>query len=144
MNTAPFLSGVHDHEVLTHPAIRHLLDNSRDGGCMAEVSKSGKPLGPIGTEVLFENEHIRVWSVELPPKGHQPLHQHQHPYLIVPVSEGRALMRWEDGREREINDVLGRVVFREASGGPHELFNLEEKTKMHSILVEIKAVGISG
>ena len=73
-----------------------------------QVSKSGKPLGPIGTKVLFENEHIRVWSVELPPKGHQPLHEHQHPYLVVPVSEGKAVMRWEDGREREITDVLGQ------------------------------------
>ena len=103
-------------------------------------SKSGTPLGPIGTKVLFENEHIRVWSVELPGKGHQPLHEHEHPYLIVPVSEGKALMRWEDGREREIVDVLGNVVYREASGGPHELFNLVD-TKFHSILVEIKARG---
>jgi hypothetical protein len=108
-----------------------------------KLSKSGKPLGPIGTKVLFENEHIRVWSVELPPKGHQPLHEHEHPYLVVPVSEGKALMRWEDGREREITDVLGNVVYREASGGPHELFNLEERGKMHSILVEIKAGGMS-
>jgi hypothetical protein len=38
---------------------------------MAEkLSKSGNPLGPIGTKVLFENEHVRVWSVELGPKGH--------------------------------------------------------------------------
>ena len=108
------------------------------------TSKTGKPLGPIGTKVLFENEHIRVWSVELPPKGHQPLHEHEHPYLVVPVSEGKALMRWEDGREREITDVLGNVVYREASGGPHELFNLEERSKMHSILVEIKAGGMTG
>jgi hypothetical protein len=106
-------------------------------------SKSGKPLGPIGTKVLFENEHIRVWSCELPGKGHQPLHEHEHPYLIVPVSEGKALMRWDDGREREIVDVLGNVVYRETSGGPHELFNLED-TKFHSILVEIKAAGASG
>jgi hypothetical protein len=106
----------------------------------AEVSKNGKPLGPIGTTVLFENEHIRVWSVELPPKGHQPLHEHQLPYLIVPVSEGKALMRWEDGREREIVDVLGKTAYRDAGGGPHELFNLED-TKFHSILVEIKAAG---
>ena len=108
-----------------------------------QVSKSGKPLGPIGTKVLFENEHIRVWSVELPPKGHQPLHEHHHPYLIVPVSEGKALMRWEDGREREIVDVLGKVTYREPGGGPHELFNLNEKTDFHSILVEIKAVEIA-
>jgi uncharacterized RmlC-like cupin family protein len=70
------------------------------------------------------------------------LHEHEHPYLIVPVSEGKALMRWEDGREREIVDVLGNVVYREASGGPHELFNLED-AKFHSILVEIKAGGVS-
>src|SRR5688500_13186071 len=114
-------------------------------GAMPETrtSKSGRPLGPIGTKVLFENEHIRVWSVELPPKGHQPLHEHQHPYLIVPVSEGRAVMRWEDGRERGFVEVPGRIVYREASGGPHELFNLDDNTTMHSVLVEIKAVGIS-
>jgi hypothetical protein len=98
-----------------------------------KTSKSGQPLGPIGTKVLFENEHVRVWSVELPGKGHQPLHEHEHPYLIVPVSEGKALMRWEDGR----------VVYREAAGGPHELFNLED-TKFHSILVEIKAADSTG
>jgi ATP-dependent HslUV protease ATP-binding subunit HslU len=108
-----------------------------------KLSKSGNPLGPIGTKVLFENEHVRVWSVELGPKGHQPLHEHEHPYVVVPVSEGKALMRWEDGREREINDVLGNALWREASGGPHELFNLEENGKMHSILVEIKAGGMA-
>lgn len=107
-----------------------------------KVSAKGNPLGPIGTKVLFENEHIRVWSVELGAKGHQPLHEHEHPYLIVPVSEGKSFMRWEDGRERQLVDVLGEVKYREASGGPHELFNLEE-TKFHSILVEIKAAGKS-
>lgn len=108
-----------------------------------KYSKSGKPLGPIGTRVLFENQHIRVWSVELPPKGHQPLHEHEHPYLIVPVTEGKAVMRWEDGRERHLVDAPGEVKYRDASGGPHELFNLAD-TKSHSILVEIKAEGLSG
>jgi beta-alanine degradation protein BauB len=110
---------------------------------VAEASKTAKPLGPIGTKVLFENKHIRVWSVELPPNGHQPLHEHHHPYLIVPLSEGRSFMRWEDGHERQLVDVLGEVKYREASGGPHELFNLEN-FKFHSILVEIKAAGQSG
>ena len=107
-------------------------------------SKSGKPLGPIGTKVLFENQHIRVWSVELPPKGLQPLHEHQHPYLVVPISDGNSVMRWEDGRERNLTDIPGNVVYREASGGPHELHNLEDRKNMHSILVEIKAEGMVG
>ena len=75
-----------------------------------KVSARGNPLGPIGTKVLFENEYIRAWSVELGPKGHQPLHDHDHPYLIVPLSEGKSFMRWEDGRERQLVDVLGEVV----------------------------------
>ena len=108
-----------------------------------EVSPKGTPLGPIGTKVLFENEHIRVWEIQLPPKGHQPLHEHHHPYLIVPISEGKSVMRWEDGRERQLADVPGEVKYREASGGPHELFNLED-TRFHSVLVEIKAGGKPG
>lgn len=102
-----------------------------------KISKAGNPLGPIGTKVLFENERVRVWSVELPGKGHQPLHEHEHPYLIVPLTEGTGLMRWEDGREREIVDVIGNVVYRDAGGGPHELFNRED-TPFHSILIELK------
>ena len=102
-----------------------------------EVSAKGAPLGPIGTRVLFENEHIRVWAIELPPKGHQPLHEHHLPYLIVPISEGRSVMKWEDGRTRDLVDVVGEVKYRETGGGPHELFNLEDKP-FHSVLVELK------
>ena len=102
-----------------------------------QVSKSDTPLGPIGTKVLFENEHIRVWAIELPPKGHQPLHEHHLPYLIVPISEGKSVMKWEDGRSRELVDVPGDIKYRDTGGGPHELFNLED-TKLHTVLVEIK------
>src|SRR5439155_16336851 len=71
---------------LTRWAVPHLLSQQQTGTEMADkVSDKGNPLGPIGTKVLFENEHIRVWSVELGAKGHQPLHEHEHPYLIVPV-----------------------------------------------------------
>ena len=105
-----------------------------------EVSAKGKPLGPIGTKVLFENEHIRVWSIELPGNGHQPLHEHDLPYLVVPISEGKSVMKWQDGRTRDLVDVAGEVKYREASGGPHELFNLEDN-KFHSVLIEIKAGG---
>jgi quercetin dioxygenase-like cupin family protein len=100
--------------------------------------KQGEPLGPIGNKVLFENEHIRVWSVALPPKGRQPWHKHQLPYLIVPISDGDCEMRFEDGRKRKITDVPGEVIWRGEPGPVHELYNLEDH-KFLSILVEIKS-----
>jgi uncharacterized RmlC-like cupin family protein len=106
-----------------------------------QTSKPG--LGPIGTKVLFENDHIRVWSIELPPKGHQPLHEHHNPYLIVPITKGKSVMKWPDGRERELIDVPGDVKFREPAGGPHELFNLEN-ADFHCVLVEVKGAGKPG
>jgi hypothetical protein len=104
----------------------------------SEVSKKENSLGPIATVITFENEYIRVWALELGPKGHQPLHEHHLPYLIVPLTEGKLVMKWEDGRSRDLVDKPGDVKYREPGDGPHELFNLEE-TDMRSILVEIKA-----
>jgi hypothetical protein len=103
-----------------------------------DLSAKGNPLGPIGTKVLFENDMIRVWDITLGPKGHQPLHQHHHPYLVVPLTEGKAMMRWEDGTTRELNDVIGTVIWRGDPGLPHELFNLGD-AESKSILVEMKA-----
>ena len=103
-----------------------------------EVSAKGNPLGPIGTKVLFENDQIRVWDITLEPKGHQPLHQHDHPYLVIPLTAGECDMHWEDDTTRRIVDVVGNVVWRGENGLPHELFNLEN-TEFKSILVEIKS-----
>ena len=81
-----------------------------------KTSKSGKPLGPIGTKVLFENEHIRVWSVELPPKGHQPLHEHEHPYLaIINTAASRGcdlIVMASHGRHGVAALVLGSETFK--------------------------------
>ncbi len=103
-----------------------------------KVSTAGNVLGPIADEVLFENDQIRVWRFRLKPHGHQPLHQHELSYLIVPLSEGEAEMRWEDGTTRKLVDKVGDVKWREDPGAPHELFNRAD-SEMHAILVEVKA-----
>ena len=54
-------------------------------------------LGPIGDKIVFENELVRVWSVTLDPGQRQPWHQHLLPYLIVPLTQGRNEMTFDDG-----------------------------------------------
>ena len=53
------------------------------------AAETTRKLGPIGDKILFENEHVRVWSVTLDPGRRQPWHQHLLPYLIVPLTEGK-------------------------------------------------------
>ena len=48
----------------------------------------------VGTELLFENSTVRVWSMELGPGNASPLHRHELDYLIIYVTPSRiALLR---------------------------------------------------
>jgi hypothetical protein len=99
--------------------------------------QEGEPLGPIGTEILFENEHVRVWRVDLGPKAHQSWHKHHLPYVIVPLTTSHYEMRFNDGTVRRIDDVPGAVKWRGDPGPVHELYNLDD-TAGGTVLVEIK------
>ena len=93
-------------------------------------------LGPIGNEVLIENEAVRVWSVELAPGERQAWHRHDLPYLIVPLTEGKNVMTFADGRRRETAETPGAVLWREP-GIPHELENVSDWT-YRNVLIEVK------
>jgi beta-alanine degradation protein BauB len=93
-------------------------------------------LGPIGNAIVFENDTIRVWSVELEPGDRQAWHRHDLPYLIVPLTQGRNVMTFADGRIRETEEVAGGVLWREP-GIPHELQNISDWT-YRNVLIELK------
>jgi beta-alanine degradation protein BauB len=103
---------------------------------MRGPSARGPALGPIGDEILFENERVRIWSIKLDPDQRQPWHKHDFPYVIVPMTEGKNIMYFEDGREKETNEKVGGVLWREA-GAPHELLNVSD-WQYRNILIEIK------
>ena len=92
---------------------------------MAEDTAAKRQLGPIGDKIMFENEFVRVWSLTLDPGKRQPWHQHLLPYLIVPLTEGKNEMTFDDGRVRETQEKPGEVIWREA-GIPHELLNCSD------------------
>lgn len=103
------------------------------------AAKPWKSLGPIGDTILFENEHVRVWSVSLAPGGRQPWHQHFLPYLIVPLTPGNNEMRFEDGKVKLTDEKPGEVLWREA-GIPHELLNISD-WHYRNVLIEMKGAG---
>ncbi|HEY8583038.1 MAG TPA: hypothetical protein VIL49_08815 [Capillimicrobium sp.] len=97
-------------------------------------------LGDIGTSIVFENEHVRVWEVRLEPGEHQPWHLHHNPYLVIGIESANNRMEFLDGSEaRHMDETAGHVVFREA-GKVHNLTN-EGQTRYVNRLVELKMLG---
>ena len=43
----------------------------------------------VGTKLLFENERVRVWDLQLAPGQSTGLHRHEHDYLYVVIGDGR-------------------------------------------------------
>lgn len=97
-------------------------------------------LGDIGHEVVFENEHVRVWEVRLEPGEVQDWHLHHNPYLIVGIEGANNRMEFLDGSEpRHMDETPGRVVFRD-EGTVHKLIN-EGDTRYVNRLIELKMLG---
>jgi hypothetical protein len=40
-------------------------------------------LGPMGDTILFENDRVRIWELELPPGGDSNVHEHELDYVLV-------------------------------------------------------------
>lgn len=93
-------------------------------------------LGPIGDKIIFENDFVRVWRLSLEPGDTQAWHQHDLPYLIVPLTAGDNVMRFSDGRSRETKETPGDAMWREP-GIPHELENVGKAT-YSNVLIEFK------
>ena len=99
------------------------------------------PVGPIGTTVLFENEHVRVWSMDVAPGGKKAWHHHPLPYVIVPVSGGLIEIEAHDGNVVRIEETPGEAIWREA-GEVHELRNRGTE-RYRNVLIEIKTLASS-
>ena len=100
------------------------------------MSDTPRKLGPIGDRVIFENEAIRVWIVDLQPGEKQPWHRHDYPYLIVPMTEGANEIHFESGRVVHTGEKPGVVLWREVD----EVHELRNTSSWHyqNILVEMK------
>jgi quercetin dioxygenase-like cupin family protein len=94
------------------------------------------PNGPIGTEVIFENDQVRIWDMKVAPRGKKAWHHHTMDYVIVSVTGGRVEIENVDGDSYIGEDKVGGVIWQDA-GQKHELRNLTD-APYRNILVELK------
>jgi quercetin dioxygenase-like cupin family protein len=94
------------------------------------------PSGPIGTEVTFENDQVRVWDMKVAAGGKKAWHHHTMDYVIINVTGGRIELENVDGKTIIADDKVGGVIWNDA-GQKHELRNLSGGL-YQNILVELK------
>ncbi|MEL7153388.1 MAG: DUF1330 domain-containing protein [Pseudomonadota bacterium] len=96
--------------------------------------------GRIGTDLVFENDSVRVWHMSLQPGEKMPVHRHVLTYFWTAITPGRFLQRTHDGTTYESDFPAGLTHFYEVGAGEFALHNLENvgDTKMIFCAVELK------
>jgi quercetin dioxygenase-like cupin family protein len=91
---------------------------------------------PVGTRVVFENDRVRVWEIELAPGEALPMHLHELDYVVVALGEGPTTVVWEDGRRETNRHSPGEIQWRSA---PHAHALINEGTQPYfNRLIELK------
>jgi hypothetical protein len=62
------------------PEMRERLDRFRE-------EHKNDPLGGVGTRILLEDDHLRIWEMVLEPGEASDLHRHDHDYYLA-IFEG--------------------------------------------------------
>ena len=106
------------------------------------MSKDTAISSEIGTQLLFENDRVRVWDLRLAPGQSTGLHRHTNDYLYVVIGDGKLQACDADGRPRPAMEMRdGEVRFREIkSEDVHEAVNVGDGP-WRNIIVELKDNG---
>ncbi|MCW2849526.1 MAG: hypothetical protein JWR90_3500 [Marmoricola sp.] len=85
----------------------------------------------VGTKLLFENERVRVWELELVVGQRAPFHCHSIDYFWVAADPGPVVQRTSDGILSEVCHEKGQVkffTFRDGDTLVHDLENIGSET----------------
>lgn len=94
----------------------------------------------LGTALLLENDHVRIFEVRLGPGERGPFHVHDATYFWTVVEPGRGLQRFVDGSFVVRDYALGETKYLTHSPDDplvHDLENVGE-TRLRFVTVELK------
>ena len=93
-----------------------------------------------GNELVFANDRIRVWAMNLGPGESIFFHEHEHDHLILWPQAGRASAHdvdeadWAHVQNADKNFAFFKTVGRQKALKPHRLMNLEDHPVTHYII----------
>jgi quercetin dioxygenase-like cupin family protein len=92
---------------------------------------------PIGTELVYEDEAVRVWRIELEPGAEAPWHTHRLDYTTVVIEGGTVERPNADGTVDRFELNRGDVMRGRDGSVRHMVRNVGE-TRFENVIVEIK------
>lgn len=98
-----------------------------------------KEVVKVGTKLVYQDEKVRVWTLELAPGEQTLVHQHPCDYVYVVLEAGQTETIDADSTVHPGNDKVGDSVYH-AAGPPHLLKNVGE-THYSNIIVELVSTG---
>ena len=96
-------------------------------------------LGNVGSYVLLENDHVRVWQNDLEPGESSDWHLHTTNYLFVATVHGDLKVEVNDNSSQIMELQVGQVVMGEKDS-IHQLTNVGDK-RYASVIIELKDQG---
>jgi hypothetical protein len=106
------------------------------------MSEKDRVLGGVATRVLFENDRVRVWEMDLAPGERSATHRHEHDYVLVQLEGDRIAARFEpdtagphrDWVEGTVEPGKARFIAR---GGIETAINVGAR-RYREVLIELK------
>jgi len=106
------------------------------------VTDGQRQLGDIGTNVVFENDAVRVWRLRLAPGEQSPVHRHDLDHILIQVRGDRIAVIPEPDSAGPFTtemaaDVVPGAVVHVPRGGIERAHNVGAEPYLE-IIVELK------
>ncbi len=115
------------------PELRERMEKFRE-------EHANDPIGGVGSQVLFEDDNVRIWELKLAPGEASDLHRHEHDYYLVIMAGD--LVAGIPPKSTGMDPFVGVVpangnTVPVPKGGFEWALNVGKKT-YHEILIELK------
>lgn len=106
------------------------------------MTQDDRPLGNVANKLLFENELVRVWEMNLVPGERSDRHRHDLPYVLCVLDGSRVDAEIEGVGRVEIPVQRGSVFFV-PPGATETAINATGEV-FREILIELKGAASGG
>lgn len=103
---------------------------------------SERVLGPVGTEIVFENDRVRIWQLRLAPGERSAIHRHELDNVLIQISGDRIAAEPEADTQGPYKDYIaadlipGAAIYVER-GGIETAVNIGKEPYLE-VIVELK------